>query len=625
MTRSLHVVALIGTPNCGKTALFNSLTGGRQRVGNYPGVTVEKKNGQLATDAGNELTLIDLPGLYSLDAHSPDEAVAAGVLVGSYENELRPDVVLAVCDATNLERTLGLIVEVNKLGIPMVLAVNMMDLAKKRSMHLDLKALSAQLKIPVVPTSATQKTGIRELTQKIDDIITANYPTKTLNEWRHPTVAELVERNNLVRKMVAKVVTHDPLPDIWSRRIDAVALHRLWGPLLLAVILFSLFQAVFSWAEMPMTLIEEGLALLSSFITQTMGSSLLQSFLVDGIIAGVGAVIVFLPQILILFFFIYILEASGYMMRATLIMNRLMNAVGLPGQAFVPLLSSFACAIPGIMATRTIKQPRDRLITILITPLMTCSARLPVYILLIGAFIPNTRIWGSINLQGLVMTGLFIGGIVSAMLVAWGTKVISKRKNVTPFVIDLPSYKLPQLRGLMIEMSTRARSFLQRAGTIILGVSMALWVLASFPKPPADWDKPAISYSYAGRMGEAIEPLFRPIGFDYRITTGLIPGMAAREVMVGVLGTTFAIEGADDDSTGGFVSLQQKLRDAWPLATGLALLVWYIFAPQCFPTIVMVRKETMSMKWPVIMVVYMFALAYLGAFVTYQLTRLVTG
>jgi ferrous iron transport protein B len=620
---STPVIALAGSPNAGKTALFNALTGSNQKVGNYPGVTVEKKTGTATTLKG-KVKIIDLPGTYSLDPHSPDEEVAVKVLLNRERlvaKEDDPQVVVAVADATNLERTLGLVVELKKIGKPVIVALNMMDLAQRRGLKLDINILSRELGIKVVPTIATKKSGIDSLLGSIQsELDSLDGKPAVINSWTAPDENELLARFSEVEKILSKAVLEPTSADIWTRRIDSVLLHPILGGVILSSILFLMFQAVFSWAAAPMDLIDGGVGVIGEVVASIVPAGLIQDLLVDGIIAGVGSVIIFLPQIIILFALIIILEGSGYMMRAAFIMDKMMSLVGLQGRSFVPLLSSFACAIPGIMATRSIKNPRDRLITIMVAPLMTCSARLPVYVLLIGAFIPNTTVMGYFGMQGVAMFGLFVAGILSAMVVAFVMKKVALPGPKSPFIMELPTYKWPSPRYVVLALIQRGKAFLKKAGTIIMGVSVGLWVLSTFPKAPADYDQPAINYSIAGRIGHFIEPAVAPLGFDWRIATGLIPGFAAREVMVGALGTVFAVENADDEGE-GTANLQSKIKGVWPMATGLSLLAWYIFAPQCLATIAVARRETNSWKWAFIMFAYLMVLAYVSAFFTFQIFK----
>ncbi len=606
MSSHAGVVALVGAPNTGKSSLFNALTGAKQKVGNYPGVTVEKKVGYLKTPSGKSILVVDLPGTYSLNPQSVDEQIVADVLKGKVSIPESPDVLVAVADATNLERTLGIALEMAQFGRPVILALNMFDLATKRGLKLDLNKLKAELGIPVVTAIAVKKTGVAPLIAEIEK-------PHTLKPLNIPK--SIADRQQYVHDLLARVTIVPTKADKITHALDKVLLNPVLGPFILAAILLLIFQAVFSWAEAPMTLIEDGVAALAELSKPYFTNEYLQSFIADGLIAGVGAVIVFLPQILILFFFILLLEGSGYMARAAFILDRMMAAIGLQGRSFVPLLSSFACAIPGIMASRTIKNPRDRLLTIMVSPLMTCSARLPVYVLLIGAFIPNTTLFAGIKLQGVVMFALFLVAVISAVVVAAILKFTALPQGRSPFLMDLPTYRLPTGKYLVIQIYQRAKAFIRRAFTLILGISVVLWALSTFPKAPENATEPAIRYSYAGQFGDLLTPIVEPIGFDWRIASGLVPGFAAREVMVSALGTVFAVEDAEG---AGLETLQQKLHETWTLPTGLALLAWYIYAPQCLATFAVVRRETGSRKWTSILFLYMLLLAYAAAWVTYH-------
>lgn len=611
---SPSIVALIGAPNTGKSSLFNSLTGANQKVGNYPGVTIEKKYGRAKTPGGRTVNIIDLPGTYSLTPQSADEKVTVDVLFHRLEGVEQPDAILAIADATNLERTLGLVLGLTSLGLPVVVALNMYDLASRRGLKLDVRALERELKVRVVPTVAVKKAGTAPLLEALDKVmVPAGQPKPVLP--KEAPVIDPSARQREVDQLLSRVVKEPTRADIWTERLDQVLLHPVLGGVLLAAILMTIFQAVFSWAEAPMGWIEESVAALAEYSKSLLPEGALQSLIADGLIAGVGSVLVFLPQILILFFFILLLEGSGYMARAAFIMDRLMGLVGLQGRSFVPLLSSFACAIPGMMAARTIRSPRDRLLTILIAPLMTCSARLPVYALLIGAFVPNVVVFGPLKMQGLVLFALFLVAILSAMLVALALRSSVMRGGRSPFLMDLPTYKLPGLKYMAVHLFNRAKAFVKKAGTLILMISMGLWFLSSYPKPPQGASGDAITYSFAGRLGAAIEPVIAPLGFDWRIATGLIPGFAAREVMVGALGTVFAVEDAEES---GMQTLQEKIQKTWGLPTGLALLAWYVFAPQCLATMAVARRETNSRAWTAFMFAYMLVLAYAAAWVTYR-------
>jgi ferrous iron transport protein B len=616
-TIAIPKIALAGNPNCGKTALFNAITGGRQKVGNYPGVTVERKEGQALTPSGKTVSLLDLPGTYSLDARTPDEAITRDVILGRHEKEAPPVLLVAVADATNLERNLGLILELRALKQPVVLALNMMDLAESRGLELDLAVLSRELGAPVVPTVAVKRKGIDELLGQVESQLQISGALAVAPDWRKPTSDEIRTRFAEVDRIVRLATRRGSRPALWTDRIDRVVLHPVWGSLLLLVVLAVLFQAIFSWANIPMDLIKSAVAAAGETVGRWLGDGPLKSLLVDGVIAGVGAVLVFLPQILLLFLFILVLEDSGYMSRAAFLMDRLMGRVGLHGRAFIPLLSSFACAIPGIMATRTIENRRDRLTTILVAPLMTCSARLPVYSLLIAAFIPNRVIWGPVRLQGLVMLGLYLAGIFAALLMAVVFRATLLKGPKPPLLMELPTYKWPSSRGVALGLVERCRLFMQRAGTVILTLSVLIWFLASYPKAPVGASAPAIAYSFAGRIGHAIEPLVRPVGFNWRIAVALIPGFAAREVMIGALGTVYAVEGHGAGS-----GLAAALARDWSLATALSLIVWYVLACQCLSTLAVTRRETNSWRWPAVMLGYMTALAYVASFVTYHLAVL---
>jgi ferrous iron transport protein B len=612
-------IALAGNPNCGKTALFNALTGGKQKVGNYPGVTVERKEGSVTTASGRTLAVLDLPGTYSLDARTPDEEITKKVLLGMQEGELCPEALIAVADATNLERNLGLILELKKVGIPVVLALNMMDLAASRGLVLDLDVLSRELEIPVVPTVAVKKRGTSELLAAVEKILPLASSREKLS-WQEPNAEEIRKRFAEVDRILKAATRTNPKPTYWTDRIDRIVLHPVWGSLLLAAVLALMFQAIFSWADAPQDWIKNGISWVAQTIGHFLGDGPLKNLLCDGIIAGVGAVLVFLPQILLLFLFILILEDSGYMARAAFLMDRLMGRVGLHGRAFIPLLSSFACAIPGIMATRTIETRRDRLTTILVAPLTTCSARLPVYSLLIAAFIPNRVVFGPLRLQGLVMFGLYAAGILAALLMAVIFRLTLLRGPKPPLLMELPTYKVPSVPNILLGLLERSKLFIRRAGTVILTLSVVLWFLASYPKAPANADpaKPAVSYSYAGRIGQALEPLVKPIGFNWQITVALIPGFAAREVMIGALGTVYAVENSSGGEDGLVQALGNKIAKDWSLATALSLLVWYILSCQCVSTLAVTRRETNSWTWPTLMFVYMTVLAYSASFLTYH-------
>ncbi|MFZ2159510.1 MAG: ferrous iron transporter B [Bradyrhizobium sp.] len=612
----LHL-ALVGTPNSGKTSLFNALTGSRQKVANYPGVTVERKQGSFVTPTGRQVSLVDLPGTYSLRGRSPDEEITRDVVLGRTAGEALPDLVLCVADSTNLRLTIRLVLELKSTGRPLMLVLNMFDIATRRGVTVDVPRLSAALGIPVVTSIAVRKGGTAELLRRTDEIIAAETPHPLQpNLWQPLTVAQLRATQREADRIIAETISLPLRPDTWTARIDAVVLHPVAGLAILALILFVMFQAVFAWAQPLMELLSSAFAALGQLVHDTLPAGLLQSFLQNGVISGVGSVVVFLPQIIIIFLFILLLEDFGYMARAAFLMDRIMGGAGLHGRAFIPLLSSFACAIPGIMATRVIDNRRDRLTTILIAPLMTCSARIPVYTLIISAFIPAKQIWGFVNLQGLVMFGLYAAGISSALGMSFLIKFFMLRDYApAPFMLELPDYKMPRPRSIAIGIYTRAKMFLQRAGTTIFSMMVLIWFLASFPQPPAGAADPAINYSLAAVIGKAIEPLLAPVGFNWQIAVALIPGMAAREVAVAALGTVYAIEGGKEAAE----QIGQLLATKWSLATALSLLVWYIFAPQCASTLAVIRRETGSWKWMAITFAYMFVLAYAASFATYNI------
>ncbi|MGQ0581077.1 MAG: ferrous iron transporter B [Reyranella sp.] len=608
-------IALVGNPNCGKTALFNALTGSRQKVANYPGVTVEKKTGRLTTPAGRVLQIVDLPGTYSLRARSPDEEVTRDVVLGRLEGEAAPDLIVCVADATNLRLALRLALELKRVGRPVMLSLNMMDIARKRGIEIDADRLARELGVPVVSSVAVRRGGIDALLAEIDSAV-ANLPVAGAASWHAPDAGELRGGQHEADRLLRTVVRRSGERDVGTARADAVLLHPVAGLVVLLAILFVMFQAVFAWAQPGMDAIEAGFHWLGALVERAPLPDLLKSFLKDGLIGGVGSVLVFLPQIVILFFFILVLEDLGYMARAAFLMDRIMGGAGLHGRAFIPLLSSFACAIPGIMSTRVIDDKRDRLTTILVAPLMTCSARIPVYTLIIGAFIPDREVWGFVGLQGLVMFGLYATGIVGALGVSFVIKrLIWRGSPGEPFMLELPDYKIPQLKSLAIGLWTRAAIFIKRAGTIILAMMVLIWVLATFPQAPEGATEPAISYSLAAMIGSAIQPLTAPLGFNWQINVALIPGMAAREVAVGSLGTIYAISGGEEAAD----KIGQAIAGQWSLGTALALLAWYVFAPQCASTLAVIRRETGSWKWMWVTFFYMLALAYVAALVTYQI------
>jgi ferrous iron transport protein B len=605
------LVALVGNPNSGKTALFNLLTGSRQKVANYAGVTVERKEGRLVAEgAGKSVRVLDLPGAYSLYPRSPDERVTADVLAGRARGEKRPDMVVCVVDATNLRRNLRLVLAVMRQGLPVVVALNMSDLAVRRGLVIDTAQLAGALGVPVMATVGVRHGGDAELRSLMAD----------RSRWPVPPAPQPDASHDDAR--VAAVLSGLGLsalqPDTLTERIDRAVLHPVLGPLLLAALLFFVFQAVFAWARLPMEAIQAATTAASQAVRTTLPDEgawhWLNSLATDGLIAGVGGVLVFLPQILILFFFILVLEESGYLPRAAFLLDRMMGGVGLSGRSFIPLLSSFACAIPGIMATRTIADPRDRIVTMLIAPLMTCSARLPVYTLLIGAFVPVREMPGGFSLQGLSLFVLYLAGIGGAFAVAWVLKRFTTRGEARMLMMELPAYHWPTPRHLAIGLMQRARIFLRRVGGVILVLTLALWLLASFPTPPVGATGAPIEYSLAGMLGRGLAHVFEPIGFNWQISVALVPGMAAREVVVSSLGTVYALGGGDNVAG----ALAPVIAQGWSPATAYALLAWFVFAPQCLSTLAAARRESGGWRLPCLMAGYLFTLAYAAAFITYR-------
>jgi len=609
---SHSLIALVGNPNCGKTALFNQLTGSRQKVANYAGVTVERKEGRFTAPSGRVFNLLDLPGAYSLDATSPDEVITRDICLGRMPGEAEPDLIVCVADATNLRLHLRFVLEVKRLGRPMVLALNMMDAARKRGIRIDREELERQLGMDVIETVAIRTGGAKALIEHLD---------RTVDTQAARPAAIEDDVHAQVRRILAAAVAMPRATSAIDDRIDRVLLHPVFGLAILAVVMFFMFQAVFSWAQPLMDGIANGVTAVGAWVTAMLPDGLLRSLVGDGIFAGLGSVLVFLPQILILFLFILVLEESGYLPRAAFLLDRIMFKAGLTGRSFIPLLSSFACAIPGIMATRSIQDPRDRLTTILVAPLMTCSARLPVYTLLIAAFIPARTVWGLFNLQGVVLFVLYVAGIVGAFAVASFIRFLRKDKSEHALLMELPSYRMPSVRNVAIGLWERALIFLRRVTTIILSVTIILWFLSTFPSPPAGATLPPIDYSFAGRLGHLLEHLFAPIGFNWQISVALIPGMAAREVAVSALGTVYAMSGTEDAVA---AQLGHTIAAQWSLATALSLLAWYVFAPQCMSTLAVIRRETNSRRTVAVAAGYLFGLAYLAALVTYQIARVLS-
>ena len=604
-------IALVGNPNCGKTALFNQLTGARQKVANYAGVTVERKEGQFTAPSGRKVQVLDLPGTYSLDAMGPDEIITRDICLGRRPGETMPDLIVCVADATNLRLHLRFVLEVKRLGRPMILALNMMDAARKRGITIDTARLEAELGVKVIETIAVKANGTAALVAHLD----ANVA---------PHVPEIKETGDLhkdVRRILDASVVMPQRTSLIDDRLDGILLNPFLGIPILVVIMFVVFQAVFTWATPAMDFIEASMAWLGGFVTETLPDGLLKSFIADALIGGLGSVIVFLPQIIILFFFILILEESGYLPRAAFLLDKLMSKAGLTGRSFIPLLSSHACAIPGIMATRSIHDVRDRITTILIAPLMTCSARIPVYTLLIAAFVPEQKVWGFVSFRGLILFGMYIIGIVGGLTVSLVMSVFRRDKSEHPLIMELPSYRMPHARNLAIGLGERAMIFMRRITGIIFTVNTLLWVTTTFPGKPAGATGPAIDYSLAGMIGHWIEPVFSAVGFNWQICVALIPGLAAREVAVSALGTVYAVSGSDDAVAAQLGSL---ISSQWSLATALSLMAWYVFAPQCLSTLAVIKRETNSWKMVGITAGYLFALAYVAALLTYQITKALT-
>ncbi|MBO9518090.1 MAG: ferrous iron transporter B [Porphyrobacter sp.] len=604
--------ALVGNPNSGKSALFNALTGARQKIANYPGVTVERKAGRMYLPSGEPVELVDLPGSYALDAASPDEEVTRSVVLGEFPGEAKPDVLIIVLDAANLEQHLVFAQELIELGRPVVVALNMIDLAERDGLVIDPAALSQSLGVPVIPTVAVRRRGLDALLEAVGQAEALAGKDMRSHPHQHLT---LQERRLAARHMASGAILSESGVHRLHASLDKVLLHPWLGPPILFALLFVIFQAVFAWATPFADALDGGVSALIDFTNQNMSAGFVRDFLTQGVLSGVGSVVVFLPQIVILFAFILVMEQSGYMARAAFIMDRLMASVGLSGRSFIPLLSSFACAIPGIMATRAIADPKDRLTTILIAPLMTCSARLPVYAVIIGAFIPATSVGWGIGLQGLVLFALYVAGIIGAMAAALVLRRTVTKGSASGFIMELPKYQWPPLRDLAIGLWQRAWVFLRRAGTIIFTVTVVLWVLLSFPK--AEPGQSQSEASIAGHIASGLEVIVRPIGFNHEIALSLIPAMAAREVAVASLATTYAVDAEDEDVAAQ--GLIPKLQNSWTLPTALAFLAWFVFAPQCLSTIAVARRETNGWKWPMFMLGYLFVLAYVFAGITYWL------
>ena len=661
-------IAVAGNPNAGKTSLFNALTGLRQKVANYPGVTVERKEGlwSLSPDT-SPARIIDLPGLYSLEATSLDEQIARDVLLGQGLME-KPDVVVVVVDATSLVRNLYLATQLMETGCRMVIALTMFDLAERNLTKIDVEKLSAALGVPVVPVVARQERGIKRLAAAVLQVASRTPESRPasaallLRPWQSgfepghfkvvpitnkreeklhsaaesrnsssPTwQAPLIERYGWIEKIVAEAVVDAGNKLRATERIDALATHKVLGPLILFLVMLFVFQTIFSWANLPMNLIDSVFNAFADFVRAHLPAGLLTDLIVNGIIPGVGGVLIFVPQIMLLFFFITILEDSGYMARAAFLMDRLMRSVGLHGKAFVPLLSSFACAVPGIMATRTIENPKDRIATMMIAPFMSCSARLPVYTLMIAAFFSGQNVFGFISLGALIILGMYLLGIMVAVIVSWLLKHTLLKAPSPPFVMELPPYRLPNPSNVGHALLSRIGVFLKRAGTVILAISILLWALVAFPRttlPSVSNSAAQVENSYAGQAGRIIEPLIRPLGFDWKIGIGLISSFAARETVISTLSIVYNV---GEEGRPGSNSLVAAIHNAkrqdgspvWTPLVALSLMVFFVLACQCMSTLAVVRRETNSWRWPLFMVSYMLVLAYVASLITFQGGRL---
>lgn len=641
-------VALAGNPNAGKTTLFNSLTGLNQKVANYPGVTVERKEGVWSL-GDRSATLIDLPGLYSLDATSLDEQIARDIITGKVANVPKPDVIVSVVDATNLERNLYLATQLFEYGIPVVIALTMIDVFEKRKHEIDISKLSANLGVPVVAVNAKAERGRTELVQQVLAAVgtTGKIPYELNGGTPEGDNAKIFARYNFISNAVQDSVHHnDKREHRISEKIDRVLTHKVFGLAILVLILLTIFQAIFSWATLPMDLLEQGFGALGDGVRTVLPEGILADLIVDGIIAGVGGVLVFLPQILLLFLFISVLEDTGYLARAAFLLDKLMSRVGLHGKAFLPLMSSFACAIPGIMATRTIENRRDRFATILIAPFMSCSARLPVYTLMIGAFFAGQKVFGFVSLGAILMLAMYTLGIVVALIVAFILKRTILKAPPPPFIMELPPYRMPSIRTVLQNMLTRAWLFVKRAGTVILAISIILWALMYFPRssqptvvsghqeivanneqrttvnePLPEGEQ--LRNSFAGRLGHTIEPVIRPLGFDWKIGVALIASFAAREVLVSTLSIIYNVGKDENEQSETLISAIRNAKDdngqiVWTPLTALTLMVFFVLAMQCMSTVAIVRRETNSWSWTLFMVSYMTVLAYLAALTTYQ-------
>ena len=686
---TIQRIAVIGNPNCGKTTIFNELTGLRQKVGNYAGVTVEKKEGRIIYPGGKEIIALDLPGTYSLSANSPDEKVATDIILGKLPDTPQPDAIVCIVDASNLERNMFLVSQIIDQRYPLIIVLNMIDVAERSGMHIDIHKLSALLGVPVIPTIGSKRIGIDKLKtaigssflispaarkwklpQPVDEehkeltsLLLAHTQVKEpvayeeatmllstprplnefINEIPQPVLDHVCQdyknlqqlgydryslfsesRYRWILQICTEVISQGQKKTNYTDKIDAIVTHRFWGYVIFFTVMVLMFQSIFTWALVPMNLIRTAFDWFGRQIELFMPAGDLRDLIVHGALNGVGAVVMFLPQILLLFLFLSILEDTGYMARAAFIMDRIMSKVGLHGKSFIPIFSSFACAIPGIMAARTIGNPRDRLVTMLVAPLASCSARLPVYSLLIAAFIPTTLIFGFWNLQGIVMISLYLLGILTALLTALLLKKTILKSKSQDFILELPPYRLPSIKSILLQMWERSMLFLQRAGTIILGVSIVLWFLATYPK--TNYYNPAekLTHSFIGQAGHIIEPVLQPLGFDWKIDIGILTSLLQREVFVSTMSTIYTIESGHGNSSSLKYQLQQDVDPAtgqpkFTVLTAICLMVYYVLAMQCMSTLAVMRRETNGWKWPMFQLGYMTTLAYIVTFVVYRI------
>ncbi|OBX06626.1 iron transporter FeoB [Gallibacterium salpingitidis] len=617
MTTHLNF-ALIGPPNCGKTVLFNALTGSNARIANYPGVTVDRREGTLL--GHQHVTILDLPGTYSLHTTSPDEEVSRNVLLGHFGDI--PDAIIAVADATNLRMTLRMALELKALGLPMIISLNLYDVAVARGLKINTVKMSELLGVPVIDTVAVSKQGAAKVKTAVETLITQVTPTKkTTTELEQ--ITDNLDSEQLFQQvdqiLTSCVQNSNDLPR-WHQTLDHIFLHPVWGLLTLIIVMLLMFQAVYTWAAPFMDLIEAGFGWFAEWVASTLPEGIVRDLLVDGVIAGISSVLVFLPQITILFALLLILEDSGYLPRGAYLLDSFLAKSGLSGRSFIPLLSGFACAVPAIMSARTITDPRERLVTIAIAPLLTCSARLPVYALIIAAVIPDRQVWGIFNLQGLTLFALYAIGVISAGFIAFILKLFAKHKGKVqqfPLLMELPTYRMPNFRHILITLWERVSAFLKRAGTIIFALSIILWVLVSFPTAPEQAAAPAIDYSFAGMLGHYLEPIFRPIGFTWEMCIAMVPGIAAREVVVAALGTVYAVGSVSEEAAQQF--LIPLIHNNWGLPTALSFLAWYVYAPMCMATLAVIKRETKSTKQTLLITLYLSVLAYLFAYIVYHL------